>query len=464
VGRVAVRRTEATPLATAEAVEYAAGLLAGGWAAVFLPEEPARHGRLLLWSPARACPAPRGEPPEGIASREVELVLPHGRGVRRRMVEGWSVPVAVAVPALLGVVPVPEAPGAQTDVSVAVEHSVPAPADSSVLAWAAAARFALRLLAEGRLYPALTAQAYDTWRAGPYEAAHRQVLADLAAAFPPQAHCLPEPGPPPLRIAEPAVLVRRFCDAVADALARTPAVPLAVGRVPYAWREVRPVPQLGDWAEEIEAALAADVSVSLRVDPPEGRRRQFRAVLQFHTAHDPALVVEAAQMWDDPASAERLLGPRAETEMLLALRRGARAWEPLGRFLVDAVPDQLRLTDEEAFDLLGDATDALCGAAIAVHWPRELVKALTAQAVIGQPSAPGSTVAGLLDADTLLDFQWKISLGDQELTDAEMDALAETRRPLIRLREQWVIADSKLVTRARRRGRGRAGRARRPYP
>ncbi len=81
---------------------------------------------------------------------------------------------------------------------------------------------------------------------------------------------------------QPAALVRQFCDAVADDLVRTPAVSLAVGALPYAWREVRAVPALREWSEILTAALTAEVGVSLRVDLPEGRRRQFRAVLQSH--------------------------------------------------------------------------------------------------------------------------------------------------------------------------------------
>ncbi|MDH6124720.1 DEAD/DEAH box helicase [Kitasatospora sp. GP82] len=428
VGGRLPRQRALPPLAAPEAVSWATGLLGDGWAAVFLPEEPSRNGRLLLWCPTDLGKARTTQPPTGIDARSAELVLQHGRGVRRRAVPGFAVPVAVAVPALL----------------------TARPAHPSAVVWAAAVRFALGLLADGRIYPGLSPEAYDTWHAGPYDAGHRRALDELAAAFPPHAHCLPQPGPAPLRIVEPAVLLRAFCDSVADTLARTPAAPLAVGELPYAWREVRPLPQLRSWAEELDGALAADVSVSLRVDPPEGRRKQFRAVLQLHTAQDPALMVEAAQAWADPA-AQRLLGPRAETEMLLALRRGARAWAPLGRLLQDAAPDQLRLTDDEALDLLGDATDALGAAGVAVHWPRELVKALTAQAVIGQHTAPGSTAGGLLDADSLLDFRWQISLGGEELTEVEMDALAEARRPLIRLRDQWVVADPRLVARAKRR-------------
>lgn len=211
------------------------------------------------------------------------------------------------------------------------------------------------------------------------------------------------------------------------------------------------MPALREWAEETAAAFTADVGVSLRVDVPEGRRRQFRAVLQLHTAADPALVVEAARLWHEPTETERLLGPRAETATLLALRRGARVWPPLDRLLKDATPDQLRLTDDEAFDLLSDATDTLRAAGIDVHWPRELVKALTATAEIRQRTAPGSSAEGMLDADTLLDFRWQFSLGGEPLTEAEMDALAEARRPLVRLRDQWVLADPKPVARARRR-------------
>lgn len=418
----------APPLVLPGADKFARELLDGGWAAVFLPGEPARLGRLLLWKPAGAA-AWNGAVPTGVETDAVELVLPHGRSVRRRRVEGYALPPAVAVSALAGAVP----------------------AHPSGVAWQAAARLALRLLADGRLHPALTPAGYDTWQVGPFTAAQRQALDGLAAAFPPHAHCLPEPGPAPVRIAEPGALVTRFCDAVADDLVRSPAAPLAMGALPYAWREARAVPALREWAEETAAAFTAEVRVSLRVDVPEGRRQQFRAVLQVHTAAEPALVVEAARLWNAPAETERLLGPRAETETLLALRRGARAWPPLQRLLKEAVPDQLRLADDEAFDLLGDATDTLRAAGIEVHWPRELVKALTASAEIGQRTAPGSSAGGLLGADALLDFRWRLSLGDDPLTEAEMDALAEARRPLIRLRDQWVIADPKLVARAKRR-------------
>src|SRR3954469_17758141 len=85
------------------------------------------------------------------------------------------------------------------------------------------------------------------------------------------------------------------------------------------------------------------------------------------------------------AEVERLLGPRAETENPArpAPRRPGLgpAAEAARRCRSRPAP---RLTDDEAFDLLGDATDALRAAGVDVHWPRDLVKALTATAETGQ--------------------------------------------------------------------------------
>lgn len=417
-------------------------MLAGAaWAAVFAPAEagqPARLGRLVFYRPSATVgrvPAQVAAP--GTVERvRLALVLPHGRGVRTRTVEGWALSPGNALALLL-------------DLPASGVHP-------SLAAWAAVARRALELLGEGRLYPALTSDTYTTWRFGPPGARGKRDLDALAAALPPYAHNLPAPpsGDRTPRIVEPAALVREFCDALADTLSRTPAAGHAVPGNPYADRASALHPKLAQWAAEAAAERAAQVSVELRVEPPAGRRRDFRAVLQLRTAADPSLVLDAAELWADPVRAQRLLGPHAEAEALLALRRAARAWQPLTRLLAEAAPSALGLDDEEAMELLGDATDALRTAGVRVHWPRELVKDLQARGEVGAATAPGATVGTLLGRDALLDFSWHVALGGEKLTEAELELLAESRRPLVRLREQWVVADPKLVARLRRRRTG----------
>ncbi|MCZ9345743.1 SNF2 helicase-associated domain-containing protein, partial [Streptomyces sp. TRM76130] len=56
----------------------------------------------------------------------------------------------------------------------------------------------------------------------------------------------------------------------------------------------------------------------------------------------------------------------------------------------------------------------------------------------------------LFSGEQLLDFRWEFAAGDRTLTQTELDRLARARRPLVRLRDQWVVVDAAMVARARR--------------
>ncbi|MFF8392825.1 DEAD/DEAH box helicase [Streptomyces sp. NPDC016172] len=402
--------------------------------AVFLPAPLPREGRIAFWDP-------EGEPLPA-EDTELTVVRRHGAGVRRRATPALTLPLDAALPLL-----------------VRARHD-PA-AHPATACWGAAALHALRLTARGRLLPGLTATGHDAWRAGPLDPDDIAHLRAVAAALPHEGHAVPLPGPGPILLPEPEALVRAFLDAVADTLPRTPAAPHTSGR-PFAAREAQHLPTAHDWAAEVAAGMDAGVRISLRLDlsaydlfddaSDGGARSAGAAIVQVHSLADPTLVADAAALW--AGGADDAFGPRARVDAALAVRRAARVWPPLDRLADQDVPDVLALTEDELSDLLGVAATRLAAAGVAVHWPRDLAQDLSAAAVV-RP-APGSATdgTGFFESEDLLQFRWQLALGGDPLTDTEMDALAEAHRPVVRLRDQWVLVDPALVRKARKRDLG----------
>ncbi|MGW6057530.1 SNF2-related protein [Streptomyces sp. NPDC055189] len=451
-------------------------------AAVFLPADVPREGRVAFWAPEGKLPAGLSGAEAGAGSGtgaaadagglpgavegEIAVVRPHGKGVRTRTVPALILPVAEAAALLLRA----------------------GPAHPAVACWAAAVRHALHLAARGRLLPGLTGGDLDAWRAGPLDAADVTQLRGIAAALPAEAHAVPLPGRGPVLLPEPFALVRAFVDAVVDTLPRTPAAAHAVG-APFAAREPQRLPDAREWAAEVAAGMDAGVRVSLRLDleahevfdggtpedvsaasngvPPgdqgggtgESVASPAAAVVQVHSLADPTLVADAAQLW----SGADHFGPRARVDTLLAVRRAARVWQPLARLLERPVPDVLPLSEGELYELLGVAATRLGAAGVAVHWPRELTRGLTATAVVRPAPGTAADNFDFFKAEQLLEFRWQLALGSGDgegeggggpLTEAEMDILAEAHRPVVRLRDQWVLVDPELVRKARKRDLG----------
>ncbi len=409
-------------------------------AVVFEAADPPRESRLAFWgSSGQPLPAEGQEP--GFESGELEVVLPRGRGepasVRRNTVPAIRVAIGPAIAMLTKARRSPDAHPAST-------------------VWGAATVVALQLIARGRLLPGVSDGGYDAWRVGPLDAADTERIQQVADALPPEARAVALPDTKPLTLPDAYQLVRDYIDAVADSLVRSPGAATLAGSPTYASPLPQQVPHLRPWAQESAAGLDAGVRISLRLVFPATHDdfssaidlAGLQLVVSVHSLSDPSLVVDAADLWSQHHNG---FEGRARIDVMIAVRRAARIWPPLARLGQQAVPDRIALDDGEVDALLGPTATRLAASGVEVRWPKELIRELTASAVVAKTERPPTDVRAFLSGDSVLSFDWQLALGGEPLTDKEMDALAASKRPVVRLRDKWLLVDPELVRKARDR-------------
>lgn len=394
-----------------------------GLEVAFLPGDPPRTGAFVVYErPGSLAGEPFGR--DLVLDEEVEAILPRRTSVRRQTVRATRVPIADAILLLRDV-----------DATKACQ---------SVLAWSCALTVGLGLIADGRLLPAVSPDGFDAWQVGPFGPAELRLLTELAAAFPPGAHALAHPGTP-LRMASPDVVIRAAWDAVADSLVRTRAATAVAGNALFAAADPQPAAYLRPWLTDAARGMEGGASVALRVELDEIAPR---AVLQLTSRSESSLVVDAGELFGAPASVLARFGADAETDLLLTLRRGAKAWPPLDGLLHERVPTELALDDDLLGELLAEGATVLQGTGIEVLWPAEIFRdGIELRAAV--VAAPGTVDQAGFDLGTLLAFRWQATLGGELLSEEEIDQLAEAKRHLIRLRGRWVSADPALLERLR---------------
>ena len=318
--------------------------------------------------------------------------------------------------------------------------------------WQQATLLAMNCLAEGRYIPALRQQGRQyqaVWEARPDPALAEQMALQMPGV------CRAIVADPE-KADSPRVLLDDFLSAAVDTFIREQ---FAGRELPgQAWlraltggnsllegdtKQHKTLYQTWQQWQSFGSGDAGSFRISLRLNEPDDDPDiwQLDYLLQAHD--DPGLMVDAAAVWAATSNILDYLEHRFERpqeKLLTGLGLASRLFEPIERSLRHAHPTGVTLTREEAYHFLMDAVPILENRGFGVLVPnwwkkRRKIKARASFTESNEPS-------GFLTKDTLLNYEWKLSLGDDSISRAEFEALVALKQPLVRYKGEWVALEA----------------------
>ena len=176
----------------------------------------------------------------------------------------------------------------------------------------------------------------------------------------------------------------------------------------------------------------------------------WRVALFLQAVGDPSLVVSANEVWAAGPSIQRAARRRsAPGPFLLAeLGRAVRTAPELTGALDVPAPGGFDLDAHGAHEFMTSAAARLVDGGFGVWLPTWWRAAPAVSLRLRTRALPqaGRAAAGL-DLAALCAYDWKVALGGQAISEAELQAVARLKAPLVRWRGAWVEHDPALVER-----------------
>lgn len=166
----------------------------------------------------------------------------------------------------------------------------------------------------------------------------------------------------------------------------------------------------------------------------------WRVSFLLQANDDRSLLVPAENVWKERSSTLTFLKRQFENpqERLLAdLGKASRLFPAIEEGLKTARPETLKLTTQQAYTFLRESAPLLeqsgFGVLVPPWWQKPVARLGVKLKIKG-----AKTSTGLLGLQSLVNYDWTISVGNTTLSATEFENLVNLKLPLIKIRGQWV--------------------------
>lgn len=203
------------------------------------------------------------------------------------------------------------------------------------------------------------------------------------------------------------------------------------------------------WMRNLHVAGDAAFRIAFRLQAPAAQQQPWQLHYLIQAKDDPSLLIPADEVWKKTKGALTHLGHRFEQpqeKLLTGLGYAARLFPPVTESLRSKRPTELTIDTSGAYTFLRETAPLLEGAGFGILVPPWWNKKGARLGVKVKMKSQGKdAVKGHMSFESLVRYQWKLSLGETELTEAEFRALANLKSPLVQIRGQWVSLDAEQI-------------------
>ncbi|NEQ52826.1 MAG: DEAD/DEAH box helicase family protein [Leptolyngbya sp. SIO3F4] len=204
---------------------------------------------------------------------------------------------------------------------------------------------------------------------------------------------------------------------------------------------------LNTWTAPLQN-LKADafdaLHVGFRLSAPSSGALNWTLHYGLSASDNEDFWLEAQTIWKHPVDHLDYCGRTIESpqeKLLAGLGRAARLCEPLKQTLGDPNPSACKLDPIQAFEFIKATFSRLQDNGFSVMLPDNLVdptKGSTSRLGLSIKAITPSRKQQRLGLQSLLNFEWELSIGGQNVSQSEFEHLISQQTPLVEVNGQWV--------------------------
>lgn len=216
-------------------------------------------------------------------------------------------------------------------------------------------------------------------------------------------------------------------------------------------REIREFSQhLSGWSKQAALVSESPFRLCMRLVEPEGEDEAWTIEYLLQSKRDPGILIPLSLLWSQKKVDKDSLAAVGFTGIqlpLMLLGQAAGIYEPIMQSLKQTPVSNLELSRDEVWQFLTQYAQALSymgvGLLLPAWWQkREAGSKLSLNLNVKSPKMESH--AGM-NLQSILSFDYRAALGDEELSLTELERLTRLKTPLVQFRGQWMYIDPSQI-------------------